>query len=495
MSEYQKKIKLVLVNVWSRPSKTPHFGLMSLAAFVKSNFTNLEIKIIEGTNPGQEILRTKPDLIGFTSDTLTFAKTHDLAQELRKTSQAPFIIGGVHITCLPQSFQHPFDLAVLGEGEITFLELLRHFEKNGKFLVADLKNIKGILFKDGNQIIKTEKRELIKNIDDLPVPARELVPMQEFYFKNQLNLFGVRRLASLMTSRGCPYHCVFCGSPAQWNGVRWHSPAYTVNQIKYLMTNYKVDGIMFWDDLFIAPKERLRLLVELIKKEAIEKQITFYGYARSNLIDAETCQLLKSINVKRLIFGFESGAPDILNYLKSNTVTIEDNIKTIKLCRQYKITTSSGFIIGTPGETVADLKKTYEFMKKYSLDNTQVYILTPYPGTLIWQAAEESGMVSDDMDFGRLYVQLPSPRLIDFFKIHKQDLLKGRVFLNPAYENDPAYLDLIFKIIKLAYWQNLFFYLKILPKNLRLVKELFYLKIKKLLNFRAKESICHYETA
>jgi anaerobic magnesium-protoporphyrin IX monomethyl ester cyclase len=474
------KIKIVLANVWSIPIKTPHFGLMSLAAYAREKIDNLEIQIIESEDPFEEILKAKPDIIGFASDTLAFLKTQKLAKKVKNEISCPILIGGVHITALPNSFEKCFDVAIIGEAENTFVELLKCFLNMRNFISDDLEKIKGIMYWQDGKKMQTERADLIADIDKLPLVARDLVPMEEYYLKDQFNLFGVKKLATLVTSRGCPYKCIFCGSPVQWGRVRWHSPEYVVDEIEFLFKKYKVDGIMFWDDLFIAPKERLRKIVELIKERGLDKKLTFFGYARANLIDGDVCKLLKSINTRRLIFGFETGSQKILNYLKKNSVSIEDNMRTVELCRKYDITTSSGYIIGTPGENVADLVATYKFMKKYPLDNTQVYILTPYPGTELWQDAEKKGLVSDKMDFNSLYVQLPVPGIVDYIKTERSDLLKGRIFLNKEFENNKDYISLIYKIIKLAYVQNIKFYFKALPKNLDLVKRIVLSKVKKI---------------
>jgi len=471
-----KKINLTLVNIWKFPMQTPHFGLTSLAAYVRQELPHINIKIIEGLNPYQQILKSRPDIIGFTSDTLVYNQTIKLACKLKKKTKIPFIIGGVHVTALPESLHPIFKLATIGEGELTLVEILKKFT-NKTLSFKNLKKINGLAFYHYRKLILTPPRKLIKNINTLPFPARHLTPMNKYYLKNQLNLFGVKRLATVMTSRGCPYKCIFCGSPVQWKTIRFYSPERVVKEIKFLIKTYNIDGIMFWDDFFIAPQTRLKTLVRLIRKEKLHKKITFLGYARANLINLSTVKLLKSMNVKRLIYGLESGSPKILRKLKQNTVTIADNRRSIKLCRQYGIATSSGYITGTPGETLADLKKTYQFMKIHPLDNTQIYILTPYPGTAIWQTAIKQGLVSLNMDFDKLFVQLPPLSPLDFLKKNKPEIIKGRVFLNTKYKNNQEYLDLIFKMQKFAFWQNLKFYLRTAIQEPRLPLKLLTKKI------------------
>lgn len=476
-----KKLKLALVNLLSFKTNTPHFGLISLAAFLRNKLPDLDINIIEGFDPLPEIIEKKPDIVGFTSDTLTFTKTLGLTNKLKERLSVPFIIGGVHITAMPESFKNVFDIGVVGEGEVTLAELLKIFLEDRAFTKDKLERIKGILFQDGDKVISTGLQEQIKELDELPYPARDLAPMEEVYLKDQLNLFGVKRLVSIMTSRGCPYDCIFCGSPVQWGKARFHTAGYVVGEIEFLMEKYRIDGIMFWDDLFIAPKKRLKELVNGIKEKGLDKKLTFFGYARANLIDEEVCSLLQSINVKRLIFGLESGSDRILQYLKGGSITVSDNERAVRLCRKHGITTSSGFITGTPEETTEELRETFDFIKNNPLDNTHVYILTPYPGTKLWETAKSMKMVYPGMDFGKLFVQLPSVTFFEFFKKNKPGIIESRIFLNPKYKDNKEYIDLIFKMHKLTYLKNFVFYLKILLLDSGLVKRILIIKIRSIL--------------
>src|SRR3989339_763148 len=229
MHTASKKIKLVLTNLCSFRSNTPHFGLISLAAYLRVKLIDLDISIIDNLNPLTEIIQENPSIVGFTSDTMTFNRTIELAKKLKGKLSVPFIVGGVHITAMPESFDGVFDIAVMGEGELVLLELLNNFLEDGSFLKAKLEKVRGIMFRDGAKVVVTWQQEYIKEIDDLPYPARDLVPMEEVYLKDQLNLFGVKRLVSIMTSRGCPYNCIFCGSPVQWSSARFHTAEYVAS--------------------------------------------------------------------------------------------------------------------------------------------------------------------------------------------------------------------------------------------------------------------------
>jgi len=469
----RKKLKLALVNCpISERSSTPHMGLMCLAAYARDLCPWVEIKIFESLSL-TKIKRFKPDMVGFTSDTMVIAQTIAFAEKLKKLFKIPLIIGGVHITSCPQTFNKIFDLGVIGEGEFTLVELLNLYKKDKKFSINKMKEIKGLIFRNKGKLVFTGKRELIKDLDSLPVPARDLVPMEEVYLKNQVNLYGVKRNAVVMTSRGCPYHCIYCGSPVQWGSVRVHSPEYIVKEIDLLIKKYRVDAITFSDDLFIFPKDRLFKLVELIRQKGWDKKIVFTGFGRANMIDDDICRALKSINTHKLTFGFESYSEPMLAYLKDHSVFVKDNIRTIKLCHKYGIAVASGLIVGSPGEKIKDLKKTYETMKKYPMDNTQIYILTPYPGTKIWNYAEKLGLVSLEMDMNKLFVEIPLRSLLLFWKKNKFDFLNERVFLNTKMQSNKEYMNLILKLNLLAWWQNMGYYFKTFLKDPGLLWRMF----------------------
>jgi radical SAM superfamily enzyme YgiQ (UPF0313 family) len=420
---------------------------------------SVKVSVVEAEAPVAEIIATNPDIVGFTSNSESFSRTLDTASRLRRIINVPFLLGGVHISAIPLTLPDFFDIGVVGEGEKTAVELLSVFERDGSFSKDKLKGIKGIVFHEETGPYLTGPREQISDLDELPFPARELVKM-DAYFNRQFNLFGAKRVVSVMTSRGCVYRCIFCGSPVQWKSVRFHSAGYVVREIESVIEAYKADGIMFWDDLFITPQSRLKELVRLIKEKGIDKRVTFWGYVRANLLNHEVCRLLKEMNVRRVIFGLESGSERILGYLKKNSVTIQDNRRAVKLCREYGITTSSGFIVGTPGENAEDLKLTYSFMRDYPLDNTQIYTLIPYPGTEIWKIAESRNIVnSADMAWERLRVQLDELSFLDLFKRHK-DVLKDKICLSDS-SRQKEYIDLVFKIQKKAYLQNMGFYTKV----------------------------------
>ena len=231
--------------------------------------------------------------------------------------------------------------------------------------------------------------------------------MEEVYLIPRIT-FSLRKLSRsthMLTSRGCPYRCVFCASSCFWKTVRYHSAEYFIGEVKQLIKNYKLHEINIFDDLFIADKERFIKIVELLESEGITENTKFRILGRSNLINKEICDLIKRMNVDNIGIGFESGSQKILTYLKKGTTTIEQNQNSIKLLKKRGISIQGLFMIGSPHETKEDMMKTLDFIKNNPIDMMELGITTPYPGTELWEYAKEKGFVSENMDWSKLDVQ------------------------------------------------------------------------------------------
>jgi len=393
-------MKIALINLEKDYGCLP-IGLANLAAYVRKYGTYKDIKIIDREDPVSAIKNYNPDIIGIGVVSEQYQRGNQLAGELKKITKVPIIIGGAHITAMPkQLINSNFDLGVMGEGEITFLELLNLYKKESKLEVRNLRKIKGIVFKNLEGDVEiTPRRELMKNLDDMPSPAFDLLKMKEHYLipgPAGVNLIGIR--GYIMTSRGCPYNCVYCGSNTAWGGrgVRWHSAERVTEDIKKLFNLYRVNHFVVYDDLMIVNRERLKKIIDLLEKENILKKIDFELYGRANIIDEEMCQLLRKMNVTSIAFGLESGSEKMLKYLKKGNVTVEQGKKAVALCCKYGLKVTGLFIIGSPGETEEDLQKTFDFIKDPNLSSVQVYQATPLPGTELWERAIKDKIISED---------------------------------------------------------------------------------------------------
>lgn len=362
-----------------------------LYSYLKKYGTSVEMKVLHSVD---EILSFKPDIIALSSTTLNYTLTRKLAYDLKKRTSAPILLGGAHITVLPTSLYPEFDIGVIGEGEETLTELVRLFEQKGKFEPDDLKSVNGIVFKSNKELFITQPRALIEPLDKIPHPDRILIGQSgdEAY---------------MFTSRGCPYKCSFCSSRVHWGKYRTFSAEYVIEEIEQLRTDFKIKKIHFYDDLFVADLNRFEKIVELAEKNGLVGKIEFSCAIRANLANERLLNLLKKMGVKRVTFGAESNSRKILQYLKGAGITPEMNQQAVDLCHKFGIKLSPSFIKGSPDETGDDLMETYKFLIKNirdkKIDYFEFHVLTPFPGTKVWDDAKAMGVISEELDdWGKL---------------------------------------------------------------------------------------------
>ena len=375
-------------------NRWPNLGFGYLVASLRQHFgkTAIQFNIIDN-NVERELDSFRPNLVGITSvsQNYNYAKAY---AHMAKQRGIPVIIGGVHISALPQTKTQDMDVAVLGEGEETIVELVEAL-MDGRSLI----NIKGTAFRDdANVFHQTKPRDLIEPLDEIPFPARDL--------------FKIRAQSNIFSSRGCPYRCVFCSSSRYWQKVRFFSAEYVVEEIREMVGRYGVKRINFYDDLMIADLPRLHRIVGLISRDPKLRGIKFWINARANLITSDVARLLNAMGVVSVGLGLESGNAKTLKFLKGGSVTVNDNYGAIRILHHYGIKATGSFIIGSPYETRAEILDTYNFIKESGIDFADTFLLTPFPGTPIWDYAMTNGIVSEDIDWGRLNVYPEDPVLV-----------------------------------------------------------------------------------
>ncbi len=366
-----------------------------------ADIDNLNIEILK-YNVLDVLQKDQPEVIGISSVTQDYSNAIKFTYKIKERGiKGIIILGGIHISNLPESFNSIFDIGVVGEGEETIKELLEFIFQYG-LDKSKLKEIKGLVFYDqSGNLVLTQRRELIKDLDKLPFPYRKEV--------------GKKTFIHMLTSRGCPFKCVYCSSTSFWGKqIRFFSPAYVVEEMLDLILNHKVKHISIWDDLFTVNIKRLSEIVALINsKKKYFKNITFGVTTRGNVVDEDICKFMKEMNVTRVALGIESGSDRMLKKLNRG-MTVEQVRKSIELLQKYNFNVHGGFIIGSPDETIEDLKATYEFMISSKLDSGGAGLAVPYPNTEFWHYAYQRGLVNENMNFSRL------PLICDFSNL-KED--------------------------------------------------------------------------
>jgi radical SAM superfamily enzyme YgiQ (UPF0313 family) len=271
------------------------------------------------------------------------------------------------------------DIIVRGEGEQTLLELADTITKTN---AQHLHKITGITFRKNGQIIRTPNRPLIQNLDDLPKPAYEHLPLKKYQLAGRINL-------PVLTSRGCPFQCSFCVS-AQMSGkaFRMRSIKNVVEEIEWLKNTHGADAFTFYDDAFTFDTERTLTICEEIKKRKIG--IPWDCQSRVDNVSKMSLAKMREAGCEVIYYGVESGSQKILDAIGKKT-TIEQNEKAIKWTKEAGIFVITSHVIGYPGETEETLQQTINLIRRMKPDDAYLCVATPYPGTALCRFIEEKG--------------------------------------------------------------------------------------------------------
>lgn len=399
----------------SKPLETrfPHLGLGYIVASLRQRFglEAAECRIISGgVEDGLDSF--KPDMVGISAVSQNYGRALDAAAAAKKRG-IPVVCGGIHISMLPRSLDENMSLGVIGEGEETFCELFGLFQKTGGFPKEELEHVKGIVFrgKDGGLVL-TPSRPAVNPLDKIPFPARDLLETQAD--------------AHMFTSRGCPFRCVFCASSRFWSTVRLFSADYVAAEIECLITQHGATSINFQDDLFTCDVERIRRVKELLVQRGILKKIRFSGAIRAELVNDATIALLREFGVVSLGLGLESGNERTLKYLKGPGSSLAQNEKAVAIIKKHGIQVFGSFVIGSPSEEKNEILDTLQFIKRTGVDGFAVYVLTPFPGTPVWDYAKQKNLVSDNMDWSVLNVNFednPASAIILSEKLGRKEIV------------------------------------------------------------------------
>jgi radical SAM superfamily enzyme YgiQ (UPF0313 family) len=357
-----------------------------LAASIENRFgqNKFEFKILKDPIE-RELVNFRPDVVAISSVTKNYNHAVEYAY-IAKQFSIPVVVGGIHISLMPNSFAKQMDVGCIGEGEETFAEIMEMYIDTGGFAPEYLSKINGVIYWENGKLAKTPNRSPISNIDYIPHPKRSLA--------------GYRNTDTIMTARGCPFRCSFCSVSRYWRKVRFAKAQYVIDEIIELAEN-GVKIIKIYDDLFTINKERLHGLSEMVSEMGLAKKVKFACWCRSNTLDDEVVYALRKMNVVSVELGLESGCDKTLRYLKGN-IGVKDNIRAIQLLKNAGIQTNATFIIGSPQETYDEIMETYDFIKNSRLDTVTVNRLIPFPGTPIWDHALDKGLVSETMDWSRI---------------------------------------------------------------------------------------------
>jgi len=401
-------------------------GIAYIAAFLREH--SIIVEILDSVFGGWEetekrLMHTDYDMLCISTLTKNFDDGLKVAKIAKKANpRCVTVFGGIHPTIFADDIikRKEIDIVCIGEGDYTILELIKTIENNGEF-----SQIKGIYYKDGENIIKNEHRPLIQNLDEIPFPARDLLPMDKYLVTHVGRVGGELPSVStsMMTSRGCPFRCTFCSSHLIFGRkIRYRSPKNVVDEIEFLVERYKVKGISFVDDTFTLNPIRVSSICSEIRSRGIDVEWICMG--RVDSISKDMLEDMKKAGCISIGYGIESGSQHVLDRYIKKGITLESVERAIKITRDVGITSVAYFMIGTPGETLDDINKTIEFAKKLNPDAANFSISIPMPGTEMFDIANKMGLIKaegfKDFDFGEYPIfqshDLPRDKVYELYK-------------------------------------------------------------------------------
>lgn len=456
-------MKVLFVNPPQTASKykfmgviAPPLGIAYMAGVLQEN--NIDVEILDASaedmdfkDVEKELLKRKPDLVALTALTPTIGRALETAQVVKETLPDSIVVmGGYHPTFnfIETLEDENVDIVIRGEGEYIMLNLVQALENQ-----SSLHNVKGIVFEDKNskEIVVNPEAPLIQDLDELPFPALNLLPMKKYRLLDMDT-----HMTTMITTRGCPMQCSFCSSAAMHGKkIRERSVENIVDEIEYLKTNYDIDTIAFMDDTFTLKKRKVMAICDEILKRNIE--IMWGCTSRVDTLDEKLLKKMKEAGCITIFIGVESADQQQLDNMCKNT-TIAKIENAFKIAHKLKIRTIASVALGMPGDTKEIMNKTVKFVHKLKPNYAIYSLATPYPGTRFYKEAFEKNLIKIK-DWSKYTLITPILETIDcslndMRKIQAKAFMK--FYLRPHYiirqflQDGPYLLKTIFGVIKTA---------------------------------------------
>lgn len=433
-------MKILLIRPHSDvPAAPPPIGLMYLAGYLRSN-NRRRIEIYDGRVKetgidiiGDVIEAAAPDIIGITAFSMEAEQAHQIAHKAKEIYPSTIVvIGGPYASSEPHSAieDKAVDFAVNGEGEVVFSRLLDTLESGGQY-----DDIGGLFFRRNGETVFTEPGEVVENLDDIPFPAWDMIDLEE-YFKPSASK---RRLTNpiqmkkrgipVVSTRGCPFNCTYCHN-IFGRKLRKRSPENVIAELKWLKESIGVEEIEYIDDVFNLDLKRAKRIMDLMMEEKLNLKFSFPNGLRADCMDEELIDKMKEAGCYRVNYAIESGAERLQKQMKKN-LKLERAMEIINYTAKKNISIGGFFMLGFQDETEEEMKRTIDFALKSRCHTASFFILTPFPGTEMYQQAIDAGFDMEAIysDYGAVSANIskvPSDRILKM----RRDAFR-RFYFNP----------------------------------------------------------------
>jgi anaerobic magnesium-protoporphyrin IX monomethyl ester cyclase len=376
----------------------PGIGTLTLAAVARA--AGHHVRLVDGKRTGtrvEDVARVvaacDPDHVGISATTVSITNAAHIAARLKRLApRAVVTVGGPHVSAVPErtlAAFPDFDYGIVGEGEQSYLELIARLAAG-----ADAAPVPGLVRRTEAGVQANPRAPFLEGeaLDRLPPPAWDLLP--EFPLRFQPNVFNYRQtpVASLVTSRGCPFSCTFCDRSTSGRRGRFHGVDYVVALCRRL-ADQGVRHLLFYDDLFTVSRQRVVALCERFLAEGF--RFTWSCNSHPNLLDGETLRLMRRAGCWQIAYGIESGSQRVLDVVKRE-VKLPRMLETLRLTRAAGIRVKGLLMMAHPTEDEDSLAETVEFLRRAPLDLAQVTKFTPFPGTPSYAGIRSHGRFDED---------------------------------------------------------------------------------------------------
>jgi radical SAM superfamily enzyme YgiQ (UPF0313 family) len=365
----------------------PPLDLAYSASLLEKN--GFEVEILDCAASGlkkskaiKKILKKSSDLIIVNTSGISASDDLDFAHQLKNSTNAFIGVIGPYINHYPENvFSKKIDVVISGEVEYTILELANEIP---------LDKIKGISFKNNDKIIKNPSRELITNLDELPFPAYHLLPMKKYSYWYLPEM----PFTTFQSSRGCSFKCIYCPYSLDSNSVwRGRSAENVLSELKLLKEKYKIESILFRDQIFTLDMKRAEEICNGISKEGLDFE--WRCETRADCLSKNLMVKMKDAGCVGVHMGVESGDQNLSKNIAKVGLSLDRVREVFNYAREIDLGTRAFFIIGLPGETKETIQRTLEFARELKANDYFFNSATPFPGTKLYEIAEKEGWITD----------------------------------------------------------------------------------------------------
>jgi anaerobic magnesium-protoporphyrin IX monomethyl ester cyclase len=406
-------------NVWRFVSGiTPPIGIATLAAVLEEHDVSAGILDAQALRMDEDavvsaVVSRAPDWLGISTSTPITMGAYRIAVAVKmRMPDMRIVFGGPHPSALPAEplEEGAADYVLTGEAETTLPRLI----------AGDApESVPGLSWQDNGAVRHNPPPALIENLDDLPMPAFDKLPIEKYH--PSLGNYRVRPCLGITLTRGCYGRCTFCYRHLFGSRVRPHSPGRIIETLEMLKTRYVVKEVQFYDDIFLGTKERIHSFCHAVLSRSLG--MLWVCNMRAELTDDATMRLMRKAGCYMVDYGIENGNPALLGSMKKN-VDLERTIDSMHTARRAGMQLKSGFMIGYPGETRADMQRTIATARRAAPDAAMFNIVTPFPGTEIFAQCEADGTLLskhwEDYDYAHPLIRLPDADAKDLLRIYRK---------------------------------------------------------------------------